>query len=330
MAGGQPDVGDVHVNALLTNLSLSYQNADDAYVADRAFPLVPVDKQSDLYPIIDRGWFLSDEGKDMVRAPGTNAVTTGYKVSNDSFFCLNYAIGHEIPDELRGNADSWLDLDLQGVALVTALQRIRRERAFAADFMTTGVWGTDVTGGSTVTKWSDYGGSNPISDIRRYRRQVMSVIGSVPNKLVLGQIVYDALVDHPDFLGRISGGATAQNAATMNRERLAALLDLDEILVSTAIYRTSAEGQAVTTDFVIDDDALLLYAPRSPGLMVPSAGYTFFWRTLVAGANSPQFVRKIREERPRMDIIEAHAYWDQVKTDANAGVFFSDIADSIS
>jgi len=325
----QPDVGDVHTNALLSQISVGYTNPDNSYVADRVFPLVYVDKQSDLYPIFNRGDFIRDEGTAMVRAPGTNAAVTGYGLTTGNYFALNYAIGHEIPDELRGNADSVYDLDMQGTFLVTNLQLIRRERAFATDFMKTGVW-TGSSTGSDITvsnKWSDYGASDPIGDIRTQLRAGQLLTGRRPNKLVMGQIVWDRLIDHPDFIDRIKGGATTANPAFWSQQALANLLGLDEILVGSAVYNAAQEGLTAVPTFIMDDDALLLYTPSTAGKMIPSAGYTFVWQTLVNGARSPQYIRKIREERPRKDIIEAHSYWDQAAVDVNAGCFFPDVVD---
>ena len=54
----QPDVGDVHVNALLTEISIAHMNKLEHYVADKCFPLVGVDKQSDVYAVYTRGDFF--------------------------------------------------------------------------------------------------------------------------------------------------------------------------------------------------------------------------------------------------------------------------------
>jgi hypothetical protein len=325
----QPDAGDVHVNALLSNISIATMNDMKNFIADRAFPLVPVDKQTDLVPLYDDGYFMADEGNLMLRAPGTNAVTTGYKVSNTPFRCDNWAIGKEIPDEVRQNADGpYLQMDMDATNLVTQIQMIRRERAFASDFMKTSVWGTDRTGQSTadsthVVFWSDYGLSDPIGDLRAAIRAVLLATGMEPNKLILGRLAWDRIADHPDFLDRVNAGQTPGGPATVGPSLLAALLGIDEVLIMNAVYRSSNEGAAVTTAFVVSDSALLVYTPNSPSLMTPSAGYTFFWKSAVNGANSPQFIRKVREDRPKLDIIEAYSYWDQVVTKAGAGYFFS-------
>jgi hypothetical protein len=323
----QPDVGDVHINSLLSNVSIGYSQPDDSFIADRVFPLVPVDKQSDLYTIYNRGDFFRDEGDRMLRAPGAPTVITGYGLSNNPYYANNYAIGTEIPVELRANADTNFQLDESGTALVTNLQRIRRERAWAVDFMKTGVWGTDKTGGSDFTKWSDYGSSSPLADIRTGIRTVQIATGMKPNKLVLGGLVWDVLVDHPDLIGRVSGAATVGAPAMARPELLAQLLGIDEVLVGDAIYNSAAEGVAVSMTRIFDDDALLLYAPRNPGRMMPSAGYTFFWQSAVLGTAAPQFIRRWDDLERRRTVIEAHSYWDQVATETAAGYFFSDAVD---
>lgn len=325
----QPDVGDVHIDGMLSRVSIGYSQDDGSFVADRVFPLVPVMKQSDKYRTYNRGDFFRDEGNRMLRAPGAPTVITGYGLSNNPYYADNYAIGAEIPVEMRANADADIKLDENATELVTSLQRIRRERAFAVDFMTTGKWGTDVTGDVTAgyTKWSDYGASNPLLNLRTGIRTVQTAIGSKPNKLVLGGIVWDTLVDHPDLIGRISGGATAGQAAIARPELLAQLLGIDEILIADSVYNSAAEGAAVSMTRIIDDDALLLYTPRNPGLMQPSGGYTFFWQSAVLGPAAPQFIRSWEDDERRRTVIEAHSYWDQVLTETLAGFFFADIVD---
>ena len=326
---GQPDVGDVHVNSLLSQISIAHMNDLASFVADRVMPLVGTEKQSDVYPVYDRGFFFADEGNRMVRAPGTEAATTGFKLTlTNSFFNINYAIGMELPDELVDNADAVFNLDQDASTLVTHLQMIRRERGFAADFLTTGIWGTDVTGTTDFVKWSDYAGSDPISDIRTGVRTTQLAVGMKPNILVLGKRVWDRLADHPDLLDRLNAGQTPGGPAIAMPERLAAILGLDEVIVMDSVYRSSVEGAStLTMAFVNSDNAVLLYRPRVTGKLIPSAGYTFFWKPAVNGGSVPHFIRKIRVDRSKMSVIEAFAYWDQVKTEQYAGYFFSDAVD---
>lgn len=327
----QPDVGDVHVNALLTNVSIAHMNAEEHYVADGVFPLVPVEKQSDVYAVYQRGDFFqgSEDAQAMrglLRAPGTRAPVAGYAIdTSNSYRCDNFAIGVEVPDELRGNADAVFDLDREATILATQIQLIRRERAFSADFMTTGVWGTDVVGTTNFVKWSDYGGSDPFTDLEDALDSVEGKTGRRPNKLVMGAIVWRRLKHHPDLVDRIKGGATTGNPAIVQRQLLAQILEIDEILIGRASYRSSAEGASLTMARIMDDDALLLYVTPTPGLMNPTAGISFYWRPLTGGA--VQFMRKYRMEPERKDVLEAHSYVDQKVTESQSGYFFSDAVD---
>jgi len=322
----QPDVGDVHVNALLTNMSIAHYNQMDAYIADKAFPIVFVEKQSDIYPVYDRGYFFADEGSAMLRAPGAQAPTSGWKITNsNTYFARNWAIGTEIPDELRANAEAVFNLDNDATLFTTQLQLIRRERQFAASFMITGVWGTDKVGGTDFVVWSDFGGSDPLNDLEDGLDTVEQNTGVRPNKLILGSLVWRRLKHHPDLVDRIRGGATTGNPAIVQRQLLAEILEIDEVMVARASYRSSAEGASLTLARVVGADALLLYTPPAPGLMVAAAGYTFVWRPMVS-PGAVQYIRKGREERPRRDWIESHSYLDMVATEAQSGYFFDGAA----
>lgn len=327
----QPDISDVHVNGLLTDMSIAHMNAEEHYVADRVFAPVPSDKQSDIYLKYTRGVFFQGSENAaaldaLARAPGTNASEAGYTTDlTNTFFCQNFAVAVPIPDELRGNADPVFDLDNEATLLATQINLIRRERGFSADFMNTGVWGTDVVGTTNFTKWSDYGASDPFTDLENGIDTIEGAVGMRPNKLVMGAIVWRRLKHHPDFIDRIKGGATAGSPAQLTRQLLASLLEIDEVLIGRASYRSSAEGAALTLARIVDDDALLLYAPPNVGKYTPAAGKTFYWKPLTGG--NIQFARKIREERPRRDIVEVHSYWDQVATETAAGYFLSDAVD---
>ena len=315
----QPDVGDVHVDALLTNLSIAYRN--QRYIADQVFPIVMVDKQSDIIPKYTKAYWFLDSAQE--RAPGTTAAVSGYAVDNtNKFFCINYAIGKEIPDEVRANADLPYDMDRDGTEWVTDMLMRKRERLFSADFMTTSVWATDKVGTTDFTKWNDYGASDPIADIRTGIRAVRQATGFRANCLVMGEIVWHRLVDHPDFLDRVKH----TQLGVISRDLVKSVLELEKLFVGEALYTASDEGSSTYTySDIIDDDALLLYVADRPSLLVPSAGYTFVWRPLTGGG--AQFIRRIRDDKRRKDIIEGHCYMDQVATATDAGYFFSDSVD---
>lgn len=323
-----PTPSDVHVNTLLTNVSISYQQEQTNFIADRAFPIVPVEKQSDLYPEFDR----ADQNRNSMqkRAPGTESAGDGFRVSTNPYYCDVFALHKDIDDQTRRNADSVWNLDSAATRFLEGKSLIRREIDFANDFMTTGVWTTVLTGvaatpgANQALQWND-GNSTPIEDVRAMRSAMNLLTGYKANKLVLGELVYNQLLDHPDIIGRISGGASANQPAIVQRNLLAQLLELEEILVMGSIYNTAKEGQAVSHSRIGGGkSALLLYTPATPSLMTPSAGYTFAWRGYLGGA-SAQAIYRFRMDAIKSDRIEIEASYDQKKTGADLGVYFPSI-----
>ncbi len=333
----QPDIGDVHVNQLLTDMSIGFSNAPDFYIADKAFPIKGSDKQSDLYLKYNRGDFFqgsedvsvtSGVGGALVRAPGTTAEKVGYRVSNESFFCNNYAVGVDIPDELRGNADSIFNLDSDATKLVTEILKIRREIEWAGKAFKTGVWGTDRTGGTDFTKFSDYGGSDPFTEFEDQLDAMEAATGVRPNRLVMGPTVWRRLKHHPDFIDRIKGGATTGSPALMNKSQLAAMLEVEEILVGRALYRSTPERAGTdnpTLTRIYGDNVLILHSPSNASRFDPTAGLNFFWKPLTGGGM--QFIRRYRDDKRRKDVIEGHGYWAVTVTETLSGIFLSDAVD---
>ena len=105
---------------------------------------------------------------------------------------------------------------------------------------------------------------------------------------------------------------------------LAELLEMDEVLVGRASYRSSIEGASLTLARIFDDDALLLNVTQNPGRMTPTAGVTFFWASM---AGEIQFARKYRQDPEKKDVLEIHSYMDHVRTEQQSGYFFPDVVD---
>jgi hypothetical protein len=56
-----PTPRDVHVNTPLTQISITYLQQQDQFVAAQICPVIPVEKQSDRYYVYNRGDFFRDQ-----------------------------------------------------------------------------------------------------------------------------------------------------------------------------------------------------------------------------------------------------------------------------
>lgn len=321
----QPGRSDVHVDRPLTNISIAYMQADENFIADRVFPRLPVAKQSDKYFLYDRGMFNRDEMQ--IRAPGTESAGATYKLSTDSYNADVWALHHDIADQIRANADSPLNLDRDAAEFLALKAMIRKEKAWAADHFAIGKWTTDIDGVSGTPasaaefqQWNE-AASTPIEDVRKGKRVVQESTSFKPNKLVLGRAVYDALLDHPDIVGRLDRGQTTGPAQVL-KQNLAALFEVDEVLVMDAIENTAKEGIADDNSFIGGKKALLVYSAPSPGLMVPSGGYTFTWTGLLGGGVLGTQISRMRADLLKSDRFEIEMAFDQKLIAADLGYFF--------
>lgn len=323
----KPTASQLHVNRPLTNLSIAFMQSLDGFVADRVFPVIPVDKQSDLYYEYARGdWNRNQMRK---RAPSTESAGSTYSVSNSPYICDVYGLHKDIDDQVRANADSIFQLDAEATQFLSQQALLSREINWASNFLKTGVWTTDVTGVSSnpgngqVLQWND-SSSTPIENIRAAKRTVQQTTGFLPNKLTIGAEVWDALVDHPDIVDRIKHSASNDRPAIVTKQAVAALLELDEILVMQSIQNTAGEGLTATHSFIGGKKALLTYTPPSPGLLTPAAGYSFAWRGYMGGT-SPVAISRFRMDHIKSDRIEIEAAYDQKRVAADLGFFWATI-----
>ncbi len=322
----KPTPGDVHVNAVLTNISVAYMQNAANFVASRVFPNVPVTKQSDRYYTYDRGYFNRNEM--VVRAPGTESAGGGFTVDNTpTYFAPVYAYHHDIDDQRRSNSDSVLSPDREGTELVTLKALIKRETLWVAKYFAGGLWTGDVDGVAAAPgagqflQWND-AASNPISDIRTGIASVLESTGFEPNTLTMGYAVWNALIDHPDIVDRIKYGQTPGGPAMVTTSDLAALLKIPNIFVMKAIQNTALEGAANVHAFIGGKKALLCYAAPNPGLMTPTAGYTFSWTGYTGAQADGQRVSKFRMENLKSDRVEIEMAFDQKLVSADLGYFY--------
>lgn len=325
-----PTQSDLHVNVPLTNISIAYMQSADAYIADKVFPSVPVQKQSDLYWKYNKAeWRRTDVEQ---RAPSTESPGVGWHVNTDSYFAHVYAVHKDIDDQLRANADSNFSLDRDATNFVTNQLLLKRDLDWNNKYFKTGVWSTDRTGvasaptGSQFLQW-DQAGSTPIEDVTSQIIAFRQQTGYAPNVMVIGAYVLQALRNHAEILDRIK--YTERGIVT--EDLIASLLGVQKILVSYATFTQSPEFQNPATteanasySFIGGGkSALLAYSPATPSVMEPAAGYTFTWNGYLGGNRRGIRIKNFRMENIASDRIEGEMTYDMKVVAPDMGVFWS-------
>jgi hypothetical protein len=338
----QPTRSMVHIDRALTNISVAFIQNSKNFVADKVFPVVPVQKQSDRYFVyLKEDWFR-DEAEE--RAPGTESAGGKYEIDNTpTYFARKYAFHKDITEEDRANQDQPLNVDTDATEFVTQKMLLRRETLWAQKYFTPGgtagayisPWGTTLSGvaspgqGSVgagkFVRWNDPA-STPIQDISNGKLAISAVTGYQPNVLVLGARVYEMLKNHDEILSRI----VFTQRGIVTADILAALFDVEKVVVGWAVRNVAPKGAQEDTDFLLGDHALLAYAAPRPGLKVPSAGYIFSWAGLLgAGAYGNRIMRiPVPLLGAGTERVEGEMAFDQKIVAADLGVFFAGAVNS--
>lgn len=324
-----PTRQQVHIDRALTNFSVAYMQGAEVFISAKVFPIVPVQKQSDVYFTYKKEDFFRDDAQ--VRAKGTESAGGDYDIDQaPPYFCKKYAYHEDINEEDVVNADSPLRPRQDATDNVTHKLLLRREIEWASTYFQPGAWGRDISGvdaspgADSVIKF-DKTTSDPIKVIKNEAIKMVENTGKKPNTLVLSPYVYNALIEHEDIIDRIK--YSQKGIAT--KDLLAQLFEVQNIYVPWAIKNTAIKGKDAAMEFIMGKHALLCYTERTPGIKKASAGYIFAWRGLKgAGAYGNRVVR-IPMPWLGMDTerVEGEMAFDAKIIAKDLGTFFKDIVD---
>lgn len=332
-----PTITAVHIDRALSNLTLAQIQGGEGFIAGDVFPIILVDKKTNKYFTFERNVFARDDVRR--RAPGDEVARIGYQLSTDDYLCEDEAIGTEIYEQIRSNTDEAINLDQTAATLLASQWRQHFERVWTSTFFAAGIYGSSAVGGlglgtelTGVTsapgsdefiRWDDQANSDPVRDIRAAIRTFQVKSGGIkPNRLVLGPLVADALVDHPDIVDKVKYTDGAMQDPQMILTGLARLLQIDRIVVAEGVKATNAEGATEAYDFIQGKHALLCYRPAAPNLMTPMTGAIFMWRDFQAsGLTVP--VKRYDWIPTASERLESEAAFDIKVTSKSLGLFFA-------
>lgn len=325
--------GNWKPNVYLTNLSLAYFQATNDFSATKLFPIVPVPVASSYYYIFDKEDLTRD---DMQRKPmfGEVAPVT-LRQSDESYNCKidQLIMGIDQLSNLnyeRSGVPGVADPRKAMIRTVAEKINIHLESLFAKNFFQKGVWGTEFEGISSGTPTStqflrfDNDACDPVEIMDQLKLEIRRKAQRMPNKLVIGIEAYVALKHNPCIMERIKYTGSSANPAMVNTNVLAQLFEVDQVAVNIATKNNAGVGKDAEMDYICDPKgALLCYAPNSPSIDEPSAGYTFAW-DMLGGAQYVAVTQYQGKQSEHAEFIEAIMAYDMKKTGDDLAVYLGD------
>lgn len=322
----------VHYDEVLTNLVLSYMTEQN-FIADRIFPIVDVDKQSDKFYVFDPDE-ENREGDVQKLAPRTSPPKFELGSDMSQYFAEVYGLAVDFDEQTMANADAVLDIRARKVNAAANKMLMKRDRDFLDTFFTTGVWSTDYTGvasnpnATQFIKWSD-SSSTPIDDMRKWKREfALRNYGIQANKALIPRETIDALMSNPQILGRINGGASVANPAMIDMALLAAVFAVEEVVVLDAVTNTAKEGAAGTPAYMAGDGMLLTHSPSNAGTDTPASGLIFGYNAIPGtswGVTTESFTDDALKRQGVAEEVQLKMAYDMKVTGPKLGTFFTDV-----
>lgn len=298
---------DLHIDQHLTNVAINFR--PQTFIADMIAPIVPVEKQSNAYPVFSR--FEAFAVEDTTRGPGQEARKITRSVSSGQYYAKNYALGYDVPIEDVANMDAALRFELDAGAtryLVGKLGLDYEKRVLTLAGQAASVSTTFVPNSSWLGAGANAG--DCVSQIFQMLEQVQNVTGTRPNRILMGWKAWN-YARRNYYLRNMLNGLN-NGGGTITRQQFSSLFEVDELLVSEAMWHNANEA-AVNSGVlsnVIDTSVIAYYAPSAPSRDDPSWMYSFRWQA--PGLPTPMVVeRHPYDTKKKVDTIEAGYYQDE-------------------
>jgi hypothetical protein len=261
-----PFNSQLHVDQLLSNVSVKYTNAE--YIAMKVFPEVPVKTDTNKYRIYDRDWRIPDT----LRANKGVANQRYFEVSTATYVLEDHAIKDYISQDDVDNYDqASLEVDTTEDLTDVILRRLEKS---VADLFTKTSWSLTVSMASANLWSAETTVSNPILVVDTGATTVLNNAGLKPNYMILPRQGFVYAKNHPSVLDRIkyTQGPQGDDAS---KSMLAGLFGVQELLVPAASYDQAHKGYGPSIASIWPSHAFLGYKPAQASPKAPSAGYIF-------------------------------------------------------
>ena len=310
-----PTGSQVHHDAPLSNLAIEAFASSQDYVAGRLFPIVAVSKESDEYYTIDKAAWLANH--DDLRARGVAPNKIEFKVSSDSYRCVNHALREKNALEDLSNADAALQLREQSAMNITeALLRAREIRVASKVTSISNVG----SGHVPSNKWNDYVNGDPISDVRTARAFIRKQTGLKPNVALLDEDTYEVVRSHPQLLEyfKVSGGQ-----AMVTNAQLAEAFGVREVIIGGAVYNAAKLNAAASMVNIWGNNCLFAYVGPASGLKAKTLGVGMRWTP--AGIAAPLSISRYLDPDPGVaaEWVQAGHYTDDKIVAVDLGYLIS-------
>jgi len=291
----------VHNSKPLENISVAYAN--QSFIANMLSPNVPVKHETDTYYVYSKDSLILP---DTHRADGAASKEASFSLSTASYTVQCHSLSDLITVRKRQNADPAIDLEKDTTEYLTEKIMMKKEYDILTAISTKSNWAQEYSLTTTFAWNANTTLSNPIDFALSAGSTIAKNSGYLPNVCAMDYSTFLACKKHISIVDRIK----YTSPESISEGLIARLFEVDNVLVSRAVYNTNEEGMADSMSFMMTDCAWFGYVAPSAGLKKVSALYTF---VTTNANNSPMSVKKWWDDERSGDKVEVtHMYQHKI------------------
>ncbi len=264
-----PEPRTMHVDAVLTNLSIQYRN--NIMIWPLLMPEIKVGKRSDKFTKYNKedSYRLVDDKIGPKSLP--NEVDWG--TSTDNYSVKDHALGDWLPQETIDNSDNPVHPEVDTNDFLNLLLDVAQEKRVADLIFAAGTYpsGNKVQLSGTG-QWGQ-SADDPIGNILT----AIETCFVRANTIVMGSDVWMIFRKLPEVLDAVKGSTRYQGSpgglATVDECK--GLFEVENWLVGRSRYISSKEGQTATYARLWGKQCAALYVEKNPGVRSITFGGTF-------------------------------------------------------
>lgn len=264
-----PEPRTLHVDQILTDLSLKYRN--EAMIWPLVMPVVKVNKRSDKFVKYNKedSYKLSDDKIGPKSLP--NEVDWG--TTPDNYSVKDHALGDWVGQEAIDNADAPVQVEIDTNEFLNLQLDIAQEQRVAIVVFAPGTY---PTGNKVQLSGTGQWGSTADDPIGNVLTAIETCFQRA-NTIIMGADVWQIFRKLPEVLDAVKGAtrqqATPGGLATV--EECKGLFEVQNWLVGRGRYITSKEGQTATYARLWGKHCAALHLESEPSIRSITFGLTF-------------------------------------------------------
>lgn len=233
----------------LTAIAIAYTNK--SLIADQVLPRIPIGKRSFQYNVFPVGEGFTLPDTKVGRKGKPNQVEFSSKLITDSV--EDYGLDDPIPND--DIATQPANYNILGKSVEKTMNLIELDREVRTAKLVFGSASYAVSNKKTLTGSDQF--SDPSSDPIKTIMDAMDSMIMRPNIMVIGRAAFSKLISHPAITKAVF--RNAGDSGIVRREDIAALFELENVLVGESFINTAKKGQSVNMQRVWGKHIALIY-----------------------------------------------------------------------